>query len=48
MALSLGQRIIHEDQLIEIVKVWLETPFEGGRQIPRIEKIESLSQDYSR
>ncbi|MBY0413487.1 MAG: ribose 5-phosphate isomerase B [Bdellovibrionales bacterium] len=43
-AISLGQRIIPEDQLIEIVKAWLETPFEGGRHIPRIKKIESLSQ----
>ena len=42
-AISLGQRIIREDQLIEIVKAWLETSFEGGRHIPRIEKIESLS-----
>lgn len=42
-AISLGQRIIREDQLIEIVKAWLETSFEGGRHIPRIEKIELLS-----
>lgn len=42
-AISLGQRMIHEDQLIEIVKAWLETPFEGGRHIARIEKIESLA-----
>ena len=43
-AISLSQRIIHQDQLIEIVEAWLGTPFEGGRHIPRIEKIESLSQ----
>ena len=43
-AISLGQRIICQDQLIEIVEAWLGTPFEGGRHIPRIEKIESLSQ----
>ena len=43
-AISLGQRIIRQDQLIEIVEAWLGTPFEGGRHIPRIEKIESLSQ----
>ena len=43
-AISLGQRIIHQDQLIEIVEAWLGTPFEGGRHIPRIEKIESLTQ----
>ncbi len=42
-AISLGQRMIPEDQLIEIVKAWLETPFEGGRHIARIEKIESLA-----
>ena len=28
-----------------IVKVWLETPFEGGRHQRRIEKIESVSRD---
>ena len=43
-AISLGQRIIRQDQLIEIVEAWLGTPFEGGRHIPRIEKIESLTQ----
>ena len=43
-AISLGQRIVQEDQLIAILKAWLETPFEGGRHIPRLEKIESLSQ----
>ena len=43
-AISLAQRIIRQDQLIEIVEAWLGTPFEGGRHIPRIEKIESLSQ----
>ena len=43
-AIALGQRMIRQDQLIEIVEAWLGTPFEGGRHIPRIEKIESLSQ----
>ena len=43
-AISLGQPIISQDQLLEIVEAWLGTPFEGGRHIPRIEKIESLSQ----
>lgn len=38
--LSLGQRTISEDEALKIVKVWLETPFEGGRHIPRIQKID--------
>lgn len=39
--LSLGQRMIPEDDLLEIVRLWLETPFEGGRHIPRIQKIDA-------
>jgi ribose 5-phosphate isomerase B len=38
--LSLGQRMIREDLALEIVKIWLETPFEGGRHIRRIAEIE--------
>jgi ribose 5-phosphate isomerase B len=41
--LSLGQRMIQERDLFDIVEVWLTTEFEGGRHIPRIEKIETLS-----
>ena len=38
--LSLGQRMIEENQLFKIVTTWLETPFDGGRHGRRIEKIE--------
>ena len=38
--LSLGERMIPEDLALEIVKVWLVTPFEGGRHIRRIAEIE--------
>lgn len=38
--LSLGQRMIPEDLALEIVKVWLITPFAGGRHIRRIAEIE--------
>src|SRR5580692_2922403 len=38
--LSIGQRMISEDLALEIVKVWLVTPFEGGRHIRRIAEIE--------
>lgn len=39
--LSLGERMIYEDQLEAIVTTWLETPFDGGRHERRIEKIEA-------
>ena len=38
--LSLGQRTITEEQALKIVAVWLETPFEGGRHLARINKID--------
>jgi ribose 5-phosphate isomerase B len=40
-ALSLGQRMIPEYLALEIVQVWLETAFEGGRHARRVEKLES-------
>lgn len=40
--LSLGARTISEDEALKIVKVWLETLFEGGRHIPRIQKIDAV------
>ena len=38
--LSLGQRMIPEDLALEIVKIWLVTPFAGGRHVRRIAEIE--------
>jgi ribose 5-phosphate isomerase B len=38
--LSLGERMIPEDLALEIVKLWLVTPFAGGRHIRRIAEIE--------
>jgi len=39
--LSLGQRTITEEEAKKIVRVWLDTPFEGGRHIARIQKIDN-------
>ena len=41
--LSLGQRMMSEETALEIVKTWLETPFEGGRHFKRIQQIEAAS-----
>lgn len=41
--ISIGQRMISEELALEIVQVWLETPFEGGRHQRRIELIDELS-----
>jgi ribose 5-phosphate isomerase B len=40
--LSIGERMISEDSLGKIVRLWLDTPFEGGRHIPRIEALNKM------
>jgi ribose 5-phosphate isomerase B len=42
--LSLGQRMISPEEALEIVEVWLNTGFEGGRHQRRIDKIEKNKQ----
>ena len=39
--LSLGQRTIDEALALKIVAIWLATPFEGARHLPRIQKIDA-------
>ncbi|MCX6943373.1 MAG: ribose 5-phosphate isomerase B [Verrucomicrobiota bacterium] len=41
--LSLGERTISLDEALKIVRVWLATEFEGGRHLPRIQKIDSMA-----
>jgi ribose 5-phosphate isomerase B len=46
--LIIGGRIVGKDLAKEIVKVWLETPFAGGRHKRRLEKIEALEKEKFR
>jgi ribose 5-phosphate isomerase B len=34
--ISLGERMLPIETALEIVRIWLETPFEGGRHVRRI------------
>jgi ribose 5-phosphate isomerase B len=38
--LSLGQRMMSLETALELVRIWLDTPFEGGRHQRRIELID--------
>jgi len=38
--LSLGERLVSEQEALAILDVWLSTPFEGGRHQRRIELID--------
>lgn len=37
--IAIGGRMVPADQLTEVVDTWLETSFEGGRHIARLQKI---------
>lgn len=41
-ALALGQRIVGLAVARDIVRAWLDTPFEGGRHARRVEKMAAL------
>jgi len=38
--ISLGQRLLSEQEALDIVRVWLDTPFEGGRHLRRIQLLD--------
>jgi ribose 5-phosphate isomerase B len=41
--ISLGQRMMSLDTALELIRVWLETPFDGGRHQRRIELIDATA-----
>ena len=40
--ISLGQRLVDESLALDIVRLWLETPFDGGRHERRIAELDEL------
>jgi ribose 5-phosphate isomerase B len=39
--ISMGERMVTQEMALEIVKTWLDTPFEGGRHQRRIDLIDA-------
>jgi ribose 5-phosphate isomerase B len=40
--LAMGARVVASAYAREIVRIWLETPFEGGRHVARLEQIAEI------
>ena len=40
--LSMGERLVPEDLALQIVRVWLETGFDGGRHESRVEMLNAM------
>jgi ribose 5-phosphate isomerase B len=43
--LSMGARVTAPESAIEILKTWLETPFDGGRHERRVDQIEEIERE---
>ena len=40
--LCLSADLLGEDQMLQMIRIWLETQFEGGRHARRLEKIAKI------
>jgi ribose 5-phosphate isomerase B len=40
--LSIGERVVPEELALQIVRVWLETSFEGGRHQRRVAMLNAM------
>ena len=45
--LGIGARVVAPELAREIVRVWLATPFEGGRHLRRVEQIANIEREGS-
>lgn len=43
--LALGARIIGPEVATDVVRTWLETPYEGGRHVRRLEKLHAAERE---
>jgi ribose 5-phosphate isomerase B len=46
--LALGARVVGPGLAEEIVRVWMETSFEGGRHARRVEKLRDIEKNHGR
>jgi ribose 5-phosphate isomerase B len=45
--LAMGARVVAPAYAREIVAVWLATPFDGGRHVPRLDQIAAIEREES-
>lgn len=39
--ISIGERMMSQETALNIIKIWLDTPFEGGRHVARIKELDA-------
>ena len=43
--LCLSADLVGEDQMMNMIRIWLDTPFDGGRHARRVEKIAKIESE---
>lgn len=46
--LVLGSKFVNEKEMLEIIKIWLNEKFEGGRHLRRVKQIKAIEREYSK
>jgi len=46
--LVLASKFLEEENMMEIIRIWLTTDFEGGRHLRRKEQIQSIERTFSK
>jgi len=46
--LVLGSKFVDEANMLEIIRIWLSTEFEGGRHLRRKEQIQKIESEFSK
>ena len=46
--LVLGSKFMDEIKMLEIIRIWLSTDFEGGRHLRRKEQIQDIEREFSK
>ncbi len=44
--LVLGAKFVNEKEMFEIIKIWLNEKFEGGRHLRRVKQIKAIEREY--
>jgi RpiB/LacA/LacB family sugar-phosphate isomerase len=46
--LVMGSKFVDRSNMLEIIKIWLSTGFEGGRHLARKEQIQKIEKEFSK
>lgn len=46
--LVMGSKFVDQSSMVDIIKIWLSTEFEGGRHLRRKEQVQNIEREFSK